>query len=336
MTLFHDELARLLVDAAGRTTASLRHVTSLAESVSLLESATSYGPFRAALTIPFGVRMNTSVSCVTGTLEDVLVLYRGASALCAARYAELRALDGTLNDVDGTYVRPTLGRMHSLGNFPVHSVLWFDARSTGLTGTEVSVVVEGDADRVGRLVEAKRSVRQAARLRVENVSDRPTLPPRPVDPYTPMGRGTLWEPAIRFMVADRNPDERYLSTKDTWGAAADGQLPVPAVADLDGLRVTATGVPQSILEIKTSSGNAWWGEGDGFGSLPLVYQAQVLWYAHNAGVSTVVVGHLNDDIDYTEHRFDVDEPEAQNLWDRLVHKAGLVWKRVEKDDPAVA
>lgn len=136
-------------------------------------------------------------------------------------------------------------------------------------------------------------------------------------------RGHLWEPALiaRFGILN---NIRVGVSKATW----EGKSPLQRI-NTDGLILDAQGVPEGLLECKTSSREWTWEKG-----VPVNYKAQVLWYLQATGLKYAYVLvkfdsgtfdsfkiEADDVLDSVDYRKTIDDilPIMSDRWDSYKH-----------------
>jgi putative phage-type endonuclease len=167
----------------------------------------------------------------------------------------------------------TLGSAVKLGNFVNQSAEWHEARSAGIGGSEVGVIIGVNqwespftlwAKKLGK-IETQPITSEAAEW------------------------GTRLEPAVISKFADNHAELEVFSDVGTW-THKDRTW---QIANPDGL--IWDGKEMAILEIKTARYEDDWVNG-----IPLSYQAQVQWYLQVFGFSKAYVAVLFSGSKYKE------------------------------------
>jgi putative phage-type endonuclease len=166
-----------------------------------------------------------------------------------------------------------LGTATKVGNFETQSPEWHEARSKGIGGSEVGIIIGVNqwespftlwAKKLGK-IETQPLTSEAAEW------------------------GNRLEPAVISKFSDSHPELEVFSDIGTWAHEERSWQ----IANPDGL--IWDGAEMSILEIKTARF-----EDDWINGIPLSYQAQVQWYLQTFGFSKAYVAVLFSGSKYKE------------------------------------
>jgi putative phage-type endonuclease len=186
-----------------------------------------------------------------------------------------------------------------LGIFEPDSDEWHNARN-GITGSDIGAILGVSPFKSTYTLWAeKRGL----------VSNR-------IEPSIPMRMGTLFEPAIRQLFAEQNPDYQVIET-GTWQNDIDPNWK----ANPDGLIRYLDG-DLGILEIKHTS--QYWSE------LPQTYFEQVHWYLSILGLPYAAVAAVCGGR-YSEFHVHYDQEHADYVFDRVAAFQRLVDTNTEPD-----
>lgn len=193
-----------------------------------------------------------------------------------------------------------IGDMTSQGHFPTGSREWLEARQNGMGASDVGQLANKNEwwrKNVNRVWDSK----------VYPISDKEVekqLANQNQDYDTPLGQGNAWEDMVGIIYGAKNPDEKLIHTKDTWSDPnSNVQVNYDYLTCSDG-----SGIPDGVLEIKTSSKPQDWGkEEDGLDGVPKNYRAQVLTQAYCGGFDKGAVAVMINGTDFRSYKFNMDE-----------------------------
>jgi putative phage-type endonuclease len=189
-----------------------------------------------------------------------------------------------------------------VGTFTPGSSEWVAARASGLGGSEIAAVLGlSPWQSLFSLWHRKKGL----------------LGPEPDNDG--MSRGRRLEPVIAEWFADQHPEYQVRRTGTWANRARRWQLATP-----DRLLTTVT--KRAVLEIKTATDAAEWGE-PGTDEIPVYYRAQVLWQLDTLGLHLAHVAVLTG-LDFREYVVEWNRAEVELL--RAAGRAFL--DTVERDE----
>lgn len=255
--------------------------------------------------------MNNEYLLVNKVLDD----YRALNAMAIRHFGILRQESDKDNGKYISYEKDTIGNLKAIGDFPIGSPEWHEARSNGIGGSDVAKIRKIDSKY------GEKDYREIVKdkLGITSVDDS-----HKDDIYTAPGRGNAWEDAILLKYIDKNPDKKVAHCKMSW--AGEGEYSYRH-ANFDGLLLDDNGDPEGIVEIKTGNHNKKWGDPkQGIHGIPKNYQQQIIWYAYLAQLKYGVIVAVLDDYDYREYYFSMDDPYIQKECQNILKDTEDFWK----------
>lgn len=181
---------------------------------------------------------------------------------------------------------------------PTGSRAWLEQRQNGVGGSDIGPIIGTD----GKW--AERNYNNVFWSKVDPISEDDVQAQSDDNAGGPMGRGHTWEPRIIEQFQEDNPHLDVMISKDSWAIKGSKS----AAINVDGLLSdTGDGVPNGILECKTSSRKEDWANG-----VPEGYKAQTLYYMERLGFKYGYVKVLFDDNEYAQFRLEAGDVVTTN------------------------
>lgn len=195
---------------------------------------------------------------------------------------ELVSLYDVIDRADGKYFEYTSDRLGTAGktiNFPDNTPEWHQQRAKGIGGSDVGAIMG----------ESPWNTRED----IFQLKTGQVLPEIKTKGEGALWRGSVWENYIARQFAIRNPDKVLVHCKASW--MNDNRQ--HQFANIDGLLYEpGSDIPDSILEIKTSSTPFSWEYG-----VPAYYRMQVLWYMDAFGIKKGYLAVMIDDSTFKQY-----------------------------------
>ena len=253
--------------------------------------------------------------------------YREVTAAAAFHAAAIRESNERASGTFVSYDADTIGSLVALSSFDSGTPEWHAERQEGIGGSDISKIMRTDplygaADYRNVLL---------TKLGLVEISEDDEYRD---DMTTAVGRGNAWEEFIRYMYADKHPDQVSAFCKTSWGGVGGNHY---KHANFDGLILDDKGTPVAVKEIKTGVHSDKWGEeSDGLFGAPANYRVQILWYAMNAGLKWGVLVAVLDDYDYREYKFSMDDPRVQEECAKIEEATAAFWATVQEKKSELA
>lgn len=237
-----------------------------------------------------------------------------------------KILDGKERE-EGTfreYTDNVLNDLRGVGAFPSGSREWLEARQHGIGGSDVGSILRVDEEY------ATDNYNEVYASKVYPITDEDVAEQEKQGRSyaTAVGRGNAWEEYIRRMFSDRHPELKVTHCKTSWSHSEHPHRH----ANFDGILCDENGNPDGILEIKTSSNAADWGNTSlGLFGVPKQYQCQVLWYMVNAGFDHGALAVVIDDTEYREYFFTIYDEGVEELVEHILDKTDTFWEKVQEN-----
>lgn len=209
----------------------------------------------------------------------------------AALVEKLVKIYDVIDRADGIhreYSGDVLGNATKTISYPDNTPEWHDQRAKGIGGSDVGAIMGVSP--------------WNTRDDIFKIKTGQVIPELKTNKAGALWRGSVWENYIARQFAMRNPQKVLVHCKSSW---MNNDRP-HQFANIDGLLYEpGLQVPDSILEIKTSSTPYSWENG-----VPAYYRMQVLWYMDTFGIRKGFLSVMIDDHDFRQYEV---EPKPKEM-----------------------